>query len=96
MHIAHLGKSTTAKSQKECVSPAPRQRRQHTVSEVEERSPQCSACRRPVRIFQSDGMTSDEKPFVTPMPIPCAYCAETNRLRGWKELIGYLLEAREG
>ena len=62
----------------------------------EMREPQCGVCHRRTRVFYSRGIAGQKaEPFITAKTSPCAYCAETERLRGWKEAIGYLIEARE-
>ena len=60
------------------------------------RSAQCSACRRPTSIYNSQGLTGEGVAFITPMTTPCPHCAETERLRGWGECIKHLIDEREG
>lgn len=59
------------------------------------RDPQCYECRRPVSIYHSNGMTAEGTPFITPMVRPCAYCMETERLRGAKHQLETLIAERE-
>jgi len=63
---------------------------------AKESDPKCSSCRRPIRIFTSYGMIGlGVEKFIEQQVSPCQYCAETERLRGARKLLGHLIDERE-
>jgi len=64
--------------------------------DAEERSPTCNNCRRPIRIFVSNGTTGPvEVKFIARKVFHCQYCAETDRLKGMVQLLKSLIDERE-
>lgn len=63
--------------------------------ERKERPPECSHCRGRLNVFVSEGHCSSEGPFTQLQISPCRFCGKTERLRGMKEILEYLVERRE-
>jgi hypothetical protein len=61
----------------------------------EHKPPVCRDCGGAINIWYGQGLEGDGVPFVTPHVTPCRRCSETERLRGWVECLGHIIEDRE-
>jgi hypothetical protein len=57
---------------------------------------ECMSCRRTLHAFVSHRITGPIEVKSTAIQTsPCRYCSETQRMKGMKKLLGYLIEERE-
>ena len=61
----------------------------------ETKEPRCNKCKRPTKIFRSEGLDHDSTPFITPYTFNCRHCLETEQLRGMMYLLQALIDIRE-